>query len=805
MTLVYLTIGWLAGIALAHRLWQAGLITCDRPSPVIWGAAGAAILGLALALQRERRARLSFFILLFGLLGGLRYQSHPLWPCFTSADLAYYNGDEDARVWAVIEGLVVDDPEVRDRYTRLRVRAERVTIEGRSRAVDGLVLVHADRFGHYAYGDRVRVSGILGTPPHYDDFDYRAYLARRGVYSLIRRARVQVLERGGGSPFWRALYTVRRHAQERIARLLPSPEAPLLTGILLGVESGIPRALYEAFNATSTSHIIVISGFNITIIAGIFMAGASRAFGRRWATPLALTGITLYVLLVGADAAVTRAGIMGALGVIALHLGRQSTAIVSLAFSALVMTALNPLTLWDIGFQLSAMATLGLILFVPPLQRLLDKALANIVDFERVRHFAGLINEGLIVTLAAQITTTPLVVYYFGRLSLISLLTNFLILPVQPYIMTWGGLAVLLDLVPGLHLLAQIVAYLPWLCLAYTVRVVEAMARLPFAWMDIGHVPVSVLLTYYLALGGGLIMQDKGIDWRTWIRRVTRHLPSKALAGGLFIAVILVWVGAVQSPDGLLHVFFLDVGQGDAILIQTPGGHQVLVDGGPSPTQLAWRVGEHMPFWDRDLSVVVLTHPDGDHMNGLIPLLDRYRVDWVIDSPVSERAPEAQPWLTALSRVRARREIARRGLRLHLGDGVWLDVLHPPMELLANTDADDNNNSTVIRVGYGRICFLLTGDAERAAEQSLLTSGQPLRCPVLKVSHHGSAGATSAEFLAAVRPQIAVIQVGADNRFGHPAPEVLERLKPARIYRTDEDGTVEVITDGEHLWVRTER
>ncbi|MCD6290622.1 MAG: DNA internalization-related competence protein ComEC/Rec2 [Anaerolineae bacterium] len=806
MTLIYWTGAWLAGIAIAHWLWQLGWLTCNRPSPALWIALVGGNLAAAIGRQpRLRDTRRLMLAALFLLLGIWRYQSHPMWPCLTPDNLAYYNGDAHTRAWVTVEGMVVDDPDVRDRYTGLRVRADRITINGVRRQVTGLVLVRAGRFSEYAYGDRVRATGLLEAPPRFEDFDYRAYLARQGIRSIMPRPRVRRLARGGGSPFWHVLYEIRHHAQRNIARLLPEPEASLLTGILLGVEAGIPRDLYNAFNATATSHIIVISGFNITIIAGLLMASLHRLLGHRLATPLVLGGIATYVLLVGADAAVTRAGIMGALGVIALQLGRQSTAIISLAASALFMTALNPLTLWDIGFQLSSMATLGLILFVPPLQATAERWTIRLLGDAWTHRIVPFLNDGIIVTLAAQITTAPLVVYYFRRLSLISLLTNLLILPIQPYIMTWGGAAVLLAFVPGLRLIAQAIAYIPWLCLAYTVWVVETTARMPLASLNIGRFHPMFLGSYYIGLGVLMVAMHRGVEWRLWARRLTHHLPSKVATGILSIAAILVWIGAIQGPDGLLHVFFLDVGQGDAILIQTPSGHQVLIDGGPSPAQLAWQLGRHMPFWDRGIDIVALTHPDSDHMNGLVPLADRYQIGMVIGSPITDRSPEARPWLTTLRHHHIRREIAQRGARIHMGDGVWLDVLHPPAHLLLNTQADDNNNSLVVRLGYGHICVLLTGDAEREAELSMITSGQPLRCPILKVSHHGSAGATSPEFLAAVMPQIAIFQVGRDNPFGHPAPAVLKRLAHTRIYRTDRDGTIELITDGVHIWLRTER
>lgn len=809
MTLIYLTVAWLIGIAAAHTLWQSHHVTCYAPTPAQWGGALASLLVAAIVLRQRPRPRLAVLLLLFALGGAWRYQSHPLQPCFTMNDLATYNGRPEAAVWVTIEGVVVDDPDVRDDYSGLCVAAESITIQEKRSAVRGLVYVRAPRFGApgagpFLYGDRVRAAGLLETPPRWEGFDYRAYLARQGIHSIIYRPRVQLVARGQGSLFWQTLYAVRQRARQIIERLAPEPAGSLLSGILLGIGSGIPRSLYDAFNATATSHIIVISGSNISVVAGLLMVSLGRLFGARRAAPLTVLGIALYVLFVGADAAVVRAGIMGSLAVIALQLGRPSTALVSLATSALIMTAINPLNLWDIGFQLSAMATLGLIVCAPPLQALSERRLQQALGNRRAAQIGGFLNDGLLITLAAQITTTPLVVYAFGRLSLISLLTNLLILPVQPFIMLWGGAAVLVGFVPGLGWLAQLIAYIPWLCLIYTVWVVRLTARLPLATLDFGRFSAGWLGAYYALLGIALAAQARQVSVRALWARLAPHLPGQALAGGMATVALFLWLAAFQGPDGLLHVYFLDVGQGDAILVRSPGGRQVLIDGGPSPTQLAWQVGRHLPFWDRSLDVVVLSHPDGDHINGLIPLVERYDIGLAIDSPLSPQAREGGPWLAALQRRGVRREVGQRGQRLHLGDGVWLDVLHPPDPPRQGTSADENNNSVVVRLGYGRLCLLLTGDIEEAGEAVLLAEGALLRCPVLKVSHHGSAGATSEAFLAAAAPQVAIIQVGAENRFGHPAAALLDRLASARIYRTDQDGTIEVISDGQQLWIKTE-
>lgn len=284
-------------------------------------------------------------------------------------------------------------------------------------------------------------------------------------------------------------------------------------------------------------------------------------------------------------------------------------------------------------------------------------------------------------------------------------------------------------------------------------------------------------------------------------RLFQRHVVTAALA----VMAILVWLAALQLPDGRLHVAFLDVGQGDAILITTPEGRQVLVDGGPNPTRLLQELGSFMPFWDRSLDLVILTHPDEDHMAGLIPLFDRYGVERVLTGAPTLVAEEAQPWREAVEAAGISIVVAQRGMEIKPGRGVRLEVLHPGAELLSGTPSDDNNNSIVLRLVYGQTSALLTGDLEVEGERTLMALGISLAAQVLKVSHHGSGRATTSDFLRAVAPQLAVIQVGANNRFGHPAPEVLKRLAAAnaQTLRTDLQGTIELISDGQRWRVRT--
>jgi len=796
--LVYIAVAWLAGLILAHYwLAPAGVL------PLSLGLLGLIPLLAGVLWRKDAALRLSSVCALALLLGALRYQL--ALPDFDDPRfVAHYNDGG----WVTVEGLVGQAPDVRDTWTNLYLRTEQISADGRQDDVQGTVLVRAPRFPEYRYGDRLRVAGRLETPPQFEDFDYRAYLAGQGVHALIRYPRIEHLASGQGNPFWSLLYSTKEAANEALARLIPEPSAALLQGILLGTRTGIPRDLYDDFNATGTSHVLVISGANITIVAALFSQVFGRLLGKRRAYWLTIAGITLYVLLVGADAVVIRAGIMGGLFVTALYLGRRATAYVSLLVTAVVLTLVSPLALWNVGFQLSFAATLSLILFTPGLERWFERGLARFTTPERAKQGVQALSEVLIVTLAAQILTLPLIVYHFGRVSLVAPLANLLILPVQMPIMIGGGLAAITGLLPALQPLAQVIAWLPWLFLAYTTAVVRWLARWPYASLEIERQSAAWLALVYLAL--------LGLAWLlVRARRPGNPIHPPALSSKttrlvlslLVAAAILSGLALLQLPDGRLHVAFLDVGQGDAILITTPTGQQILLDGGPSPAALTTALGREMPFWDRSIDLLIMSHPDADHITGLVAVLERYQVAGWADSGYDDEDEIYARCLELLQEHQVPRYQIRAGDRFDLGQGIALEILHPPPELMSGSDSDSNNNSLVTRLVWREASFLLTGDLEAEGEGLLLRSGLPLEADVLKVAHHGSGGSSTTAFLSAVAPRYAVVSVGADNHFGHPAPATLERLEQQdpTILRTDEQGTVEFSTDGRQLWLRTER
>ena len=276
---------------------------------------------------------------------------------------------------------------------------------------------------------------------------------------------------------------------------------------------------------------------------------------------------------------------------------------------------------------------------------------------------------------------------------------------------------------------------------------------------------------------------------------------------GLATLAAILWFYLVTGTDGRLHVHFMDVGQGDSMFIVTPEGRQVLIDGGPDAMDTAIAIGGKMPFWDRYLDMVVLTHPDEDHFRGLPEVLNRYDVDTVVDSGIDSQNPLYLEWQRALEERDIQPVTAFQGQTITLDSATRLEILAPLLRPIRGTSSDSNNNGVVMRLVYGGVSFLLAADIEAELEARLLQKDLSLKSSVLKVPHHGSKTSTTPRFLSAVSPVAAVVSAGADNPYGHPHPQVTSRLETtlgmAGTYITAQQGDIEFITDGERLWVKT--
>lgn len=784
--LVAFTAAWASGIVFA----QAAVL---YPAWLLLALPAALVLHFGMA--GNRRATLAVWALAGLALGAGRYLLAQ--PVFDAGHVSTYNG----ATAVTLTGIVTGEPDTRATYIHLLVTAEKLYLsDGREITVRGQVLVRASPFTPAFYGDRIAVTGALETPPVFEEFSYRDYLARRGIYTLMREGKVQVLASHQAGRVREILYRFKAQMLATLLRLLPEPQASLLAGILLGVESGIPEELNAAFSATGTSHIVAISGFNLTLVAGVLAVLARRFLGRKGELPVALGGVWLYTVLVGASAAVVRAAVMGSLAIIARREERPIHGPTSLAFATLVMSAANPLILWDTGFQLSLAATAGLIFFTEPLTSLFRRMLLRLMSSQRAEIFMGWLSDALIVTLAAQLTTLPIIAVTFQRLSLVTLLTNLLILPAQPFVMVFGGAALLVGLL--VFPVGQVVAWFAWAFLTYTIMLVSLTARIPLASIPVGQIGLPLVWAYYLALAIGTWLYSQSPAQRRKHWELLLHLGTWQRVGAL-TALALGGIFLYMRPDGRLHVTFLDVGQGDAVLIQTPAGQQVLIDGGPEASGLLSQLGEQMPFWDRELDAVILTSPDDARLTGLIAVLERYQVQRVATGAEIGRGDFYERWMALLAARNAHSvSVLAAGDVWELEGGGQLHVLWPLQE---ESLSEVETGPLVLRLDYGEATFLFAGDATTLVEEYLVQSSPILlQAEVLQVARNGAATSSTPAFLEAVAPSIAVISVGHDNRSGDPAPQLLARLLDTTVYRTDQCGAIEVLFDGHDLTVEAD-
>lgn len=795
LTLARIVLAWLLGLVAATWL------TLPLPLLIAFSLLMLVVVCLYYGDESVRRIAL---LSMCCLLGMWRVElSAP----FPHDGVSRYN-DQGA---LLLRGTISSDPEIRDQHSRFRVQVESVRYQGRQVEAEGVVLVYASRYPYHMYGDRIALNGSLQTPRSAPDFDYAAYLARRGIYSVMYYPDIALVEASPSQSLRRVLYAQRRRGRQVIAHILPEPQASLLMGILLGWESDIAPALMDAFAATGTIHLLVISGFNLTILAGMLARGGAGWIHRYSAHLLALALIVLYTLFVGAETPVVRAAWMVAMSLCAYLVGRPYHVADGLALAVGVMTIGHPHLLWDASFQLSVMAVLGLFLLLPRLQEQVQHWLARDSEAEQRLRWGRLLEQLILATLACQITTLPLIMYHFGELAWVGLFANVLVLPVQPMIMVSGGIATLAG---ALWLpLGQVLGWVPWLLLAFTTAIVNWTAAWPGAVQSF-QIPAWALILYYAALFGAPWIWSRRQAVGGGLHKMAAFLtqPSqeplrRGMRLGMLVltaAVLLEWTAALTLPDGNLHIHILDIGQGDAILLQLPQGQQILVDGGPDPSVLLAELGAVMPFWDRTLDMVVLTHGDLDHLGGLIPVLERYQVECVLETGVMAETAPTRQWRSMLDNGDWQAHQARQGMIFHWGDPerLRLEVLHPSAPFLL-MDVGENNQSIVLRLVYGEIKVLLTGDIEAEAEAELVHSGLLAPCQVLKVSHHGAGQASTAPFLRAVDPHLALISVGSDNPHGHPAKATLQRLteSDAQVLRTDQVGTIEVITNGSALWL----
>ncbi len=796
-------------LLVAAGMVAGDLISAAEPAPIIGVAALVAafmLLVIASAPWRDYRIATALVLLSFGyacsIAAGLYF---PRFPPDNVANLSL-------PAKAEVVGELLADSEQRADTQRLLLEVEAIDAGGGTLAASGRVLVYVRKPSRmWSAGDRVRAPVALRRPRNFGnpgEFDYRGYLARRGVHVTGFAFDDTEFELLAASPggLATAIGRWRRALRDHFVQVLPGETGGVLRALILGETGALPEDLQQAFGRSGVRHVLSVSGLHVSMVAAASYSLIRWLLGRsRWlllatnvpkvAVAFSIVPVLVYAQLAGSEVATMRSVVMGLVFLGAVVVDRRRHLLVSLAAAAVILIATGPGTSREISFQLSFAAVLGLIVvlerFWPWWLRLEEEHLM------RLRGWRGRLWRSVAlyfaVSIAALAATTPLGAFYFNQVSVIALLANAVVVPLL------GSIAVALGLIASLlyWILPSLASLLVWSAGVFIdigIMAVRLFAAIPFAAFTIVTPTKIELALLYAAMFAAVCLGG-------------RRRPTVLAAVAFLLLIDLGWWWRDRLHGEELRVTFLSVGQGDSAVVEFPGGAVLVVDGGGlmSPT---FDVGERIlaPYlWSRRISAIdylAVTHPQWDHYGGFEFLAEHFapRRLWSADT-----SPTSASYLRLLERL----QLSGTGFQtlqardvLRIG-GVDVTVVAPAASAAG---LSVNDRSLVLSMSYGGRRVLLAGDIEAAAERLLVReSGADLRSAVLKVPHHGSSTSSTAEFIAAVRPEVAVVSAGFDNRYGFPARRVIGRYAGAssQVLRTDLDGAVEVrIRASGESWVR---
>ena len=805
LALLYLvgqaSIAW--GLQAASPVWLGGLLAFSAASWVMGGLRLAVLVSLL---------SVSF------LTGNLSLQ-RVYAPDFPPPHLRHLSLPQKV----ILEGWLFQEPERGPTRGRLYLEAQRVWQDGQSQPATGKVLVTVrhfqDRKDPWQYGDVMKLPLKLRIPRNFQtpgSFDYAGYLARRDIYlsafvwDAKKIKKVELADREG---------TWLRHRIEHVRRTVggffdeqPSAKsAAILRALIIGDKSRLDPGLRDSFTRVGVAHVLAISGLHIGLVATLaygawwWLLARSQYVLLMWSVPklaalFTLPVVLLYAGLAGGSVSTLRAVIMVAVFLTALLLDQKEEVFRSLALAALSVSLIWLGAVFDVSFQLSFVAVLAIFLGLHRFRAWWDnrdetRAVHLSPWRRRLRRWAILYG---LVSLSATVGTLPLVATYFHTVPLVGFAANLLVVPFL------GSAAVVLGLVATalvfLHMgAATLVVWCAGAVVSLGVWMVEAIAVLPFAAVHFVTPTLFELILFYTLCVSLLFFSH---FQPPWLRRVFFScLFSLVLCDGLY------WI-TQRYFHTELRVSFLDVGQGDAAVVEFPGSHVMVIDGGGFMSQ-TFDSGRAIvaPFlWQKKIGQVdtlVLSHPNLDHYGGLEFLAEHLGVtSFWFNADKRSKSQRFKRLMTTLERNGVEIRPLCSGSQDQEINSVRIQILHPPC---GQTGLDTNDASLVLRLSHGEVDILFSGDVETAGERILLSTSAQLASEILKVPHHGSQSSSTLPFLEAVSPQVAIASLGHHNRFRFPAPKVVDRYKRrgVELLRTDQAGTITVLSDGKSYRVET--
>ncbi len=693
-----------------------------------------------------------------------------------------------------IEGTIESEPTARKSRTDVEIRSSRLSTDGISRDQVRRLLVQIPRqtdphcLDSLRVGDAVRLVGTLEPFPgarNPGEFDYGRFLALNGIRGFVvadDSGGVTMLERRMGESFNHLVGKSRKSIYQLFDRFHRPEESSFIKGVVFGFRGDLSAEVKQSFVETGTMHILAVSGSNVAVVTLIFFSviGFLRV-PHRVVTGLTLLGLLWYMVITGLSPSVTRATIMAGTILLGRVLGRRGDIYNSLAVAALLMLFWDPLCLYDVGFQLSFAAVLSIVAIYPKL----DAGLTSLRwDALKRWKILPLLKLGA-VSVAAQIGTLPFSAFYFGRISLIAVAANLIVVPLSG-VNTLLGFATIASSYLSAEI-AECYAALNNVLVEFLLRFVHWSAQLPMASFEISGYGILSACFYYLLVAALLSIGN-------------RVVVGKLILLVLIVSNIWLYKEIAGSSPHKTRVTVLDVGQGDAMLIEFPNGKRMLVDAGPRNPAFDAGAKTIGPWLRRNsihaLDAILVTHAHDDHLGGASALMEDFKVGNLILPDTAGAQGSLRNVLDAARASGVMVTVVREGNCLQFDPLTRIFVLGPAGRPVSD---DPNDRSIVLKILFGGSSLLLTGDASVIAETRMVRlASQLLESDVLKVAHHGSVTSSGESFLQTVRPSLAVISVGRMNKFGHPAQTTLDRLRRFQVAtsRTDIDGALVLQSDG---------
>lgn len=748
---------------------------------------------LVIKFNRFRKNIIYIFLaLIFFITGGI---------LFHNAEKVYTSNLEEFYGKPILLRGYIDSEIERDRdKIQFTYKTDKITYNDKTVSAK-LIINSYDRGescfnnGRVGYRTRLSFSAVIKKPKAATNpggFNNERYLASRGISGTVNILNNSDIEIAGTEPGgWinKLGYKIKNTVLEIVEYCLGVNQAGLLSGMIIGYKDGLDENAYQAFSRAGLTHIMVASGMNVAfIILPLMFLFNKLRLGNKVSSLITIFVLVLFVFVTGFSASVVRAVLMGVIILTGKMIMRETEIYTSISAAAIVLLAINPYLLYDIGFQLSFTATLSLVMFYPAIKKAVTR-----------RYIPEFASDTLAATLAAQLGVVPVTLYYFNNLSIISVVSNLLVVPLVQIITIIGFTMVFAGLL-NIHL-AVLIGYVNNSFLSFILFVTEMSAKVPFASLKLITPPVWLVLVYYTGILYLFIARKRLSSLKCFSK-------LKWAAVGLSSIVLLI---SYMLPKPMT-ITFLDVGQGDSAFIKTAFGKKVLIDGGgrEAGSKSSFDIGESVmvPYildqGTKSIDIIIASHGHSDHTEGLEAVLKEIKVGMVILPDTDGNGFEKIK--TVCSQKGIRIAECKKGDFLRLDKETRVQVLNP-LEFSKDSLSQQslNNSSLVLKLIYRNTKVLFVGDSELPVEERLLETNADVRADLLKVGHHGSITSSSEAFISRVSPKYAVISVGERNRFGHPSQFVVDRLEERNIklYRTDQCGAVTVTSYGRDFTVNT--